>query len=30
VIDVIYDSEGRTWLAETTGQKTVPQTFIDY
>ena len=29
VVDLTNDSEGRAWLAETTGRKTVPQVFID-
>ncbi len=28
-VDLTNDSEGRAWLAETTGRKTVPQVFID-
>ena len=28
-VDLTYDSEGRAWLSETTGRKTVPQVFID-
>ena len=28
-VDVTNDSEGRAWLADTTGQKTLPQVFID-
>jgi glutaredoxin 3 len=28
-IDVGFDHEARRWLAETTGQRTVPQIFID-
>lgn len=28
-IDVAYDDAKRRWLAETTGQRTVPQIFID-
>jgi glutaredoxin 3 len=28
-IDVAYDDTKRKWLAETTGQRTVPQIFID-
>jgi glutaredoxin 3 len=27
-IDVAFDGDKRRWLAETTGQKTVPQVFI--
>jgi glutaredoxin 3 len=27
-IDVAFDDEKRRWLAETTGQRTVPQVFI--
>lgn len=29
VVDLTNDSEGRAWLAQTTGQRTVPQVFID-
>ena len=28
-VDVAYDDAKRRWLAETTGQRTVPQIFID-
>jgi glutaredoxin 3 len=28
-IDVAYDDAKRRWLSETTGQRTVPQIFID-
>jgi glutaredoxin 3 len=28
-VDVSSDTEKRTWLVQTTGQKTVPQIFID-
>lgn len=28
-VDVASDGDKRRWLAETTGQKTVPQIFID-
>ncbi len=30
VIDVTNDSEGRIWLAETTGTEELPQVFINY
>ncbi len=29
VVDLTNDSEGRAWLAETTGRRTVPQVFVD-
>jgi glutaredoxin 3 len=29
VVDLTNDSEGRAWLAETTGRKSVPQVFIN-
>jgi glutaredoxin 3 len=28
-VDLTHDSEGRAWLAEATGRRTVPQVFID-
>ncbi len=28
-VDLTNDSEGRAWLAEATGRRTVPQVFID-
>jgi glutaredoxin 3 len=28
-VDVAHDAEKRRWLTETTGQRTVPQIFID-
>ena len=28
-VDVTNDSEGRAWLAQTTGQRTVPQVFVE-
>jgi glutaredoxin 3 len=29
VVDLTNDSEGRAWLAQTTGQRMVPQVFIE-